>query len=1121
MFFSTRNDSKFIPASEAILLGIAKDGGLFIPATFHKVDVAKCLTLSYQELAFRILRPYLDDYSDEEVKNAIEKAYCPANFPEKIVGLKHIEGKSFLELFHGPTLTFKDMALSLLPHLMEVALKKHGQNRVHILTATSGDTGSAVLCAFGKRPQFEVSVLYPNGGISFVQERQMLSFSSSKSRAFALQNGNFDDCQTLIKKTMLEGKAKDAFSSANSINPFRLLPQIVYYYAAYIQLVNDKKIKLGDKIDAVVPTGNFGDVFAGFLAKRMGLPIDKLVVASNPNRILPDFLATGVYDLRGRDLLKTSSPSMDILISSNLERLLYLSCGSSKTTKKWMNELKSNNVFQADKRTMEIIRSDFEAYCVEEKDSLGSIVDLYNKEKYLIDPHTSCAFKAACNRNTKNLSLIVSTASPLKFPDTMCASFGKKFADQKEALSILEGTYDLPMPPQLKEALRNKTPRYEITKEKFHEKMLNNETYKISTPATSANLGPGFDVLGLALSISNNFEFTRSRREEVIGYRIPKNKNLVLLAYREFFNRLNLPYVPARIVQLEKNIPSTRGLGSSASAIVAGLLGANAICNEIATKEQLLAIASQMEGHPDNAAPCLHGGLAEAYMAYGEVEYKGHPINRDLKALLFVPEQRVRTEAARAILPASYDFDVKRYQKEKIPLLLKAFKDGDLMAIKEAIEDKIHVPYRSQLIKDYKLVKEAADEVGLPMTVSGSGSTLIIFYKTEEQAKNLISAVENRKNTCGYQFIKAEIEREKKENMNIAILGYGTVGKGVDDVASKHPSLKVTRILDKPDFKESIGERYSTLDEIISDPDIDIVVECMGGDALPYKAITSALKAGKHVVTSNKETVAKHLDEYLKLAKENVTTFQFEASCMGGVSLIAPLIDISSKDELIRFDGILNGTSNYILTKMEETSLPYSVALDGARVNGFAEADPSADVLGKDTLRKISIIGMVTYKQIIDTEDIPCYGIANITPAIIGQAAEKGCVIRLVGSIAKDGNEYKAMVVPTLVKKESFMGQNKNEINAATAVFSNKGEIPFQGPGAGRYPTADAIMQDIKRILADYKMQIESLGEKAKISQDLPGKYLCYEENSDEPIELIIPSAEKLKRYAVVIKENE
>jgi len=1121
MFFSTRNNTKLIPASEAILLGIARDGGLFLPTEFHQIDVKTCLDLSYQELAFKILRPYLDDFTDEEVKSCIEAAYSKENFPERIVGLKHIEGKSFLELFHGPTLTFKDMALSLLPHLMEVALKKHGKKKAHILTATSGDTGSAVLCAFGKHPKFEVSVLYPNGGISYVQERQMLSFSSSKSRAFALLNGNFDDCQTLIKKTMLEGKAKDAFSSANSINPFRLLPQIVYYFSAYIQLVNENKIGLGQKIDAIVPTGNFGDVFAGFLAKKMGLPIGKLVVASNPNRILPDFLATGVYDLRGRDLLKTASPSMDILISSNLERLLYLSCESSAMTKRWMKDLKSKKVFRADKKTMAKIREDFEAYCVEEKDSLNSIVSLYNKEHYLIDPHTAVAYKAASDRKTDKLSLIVSTASPLKFPDTICASFGKAFADQKEALAILDKSFDLPMPPQLKEALQKQTPRYEITGEDFHEKMLHNMSYVISTPATSANLGPGFDVLGLALSISNKFQFTRSRRDEVLGYKTRKSKNLVLVAYQEFFKRLNLPYVPVRIAQLERNVPSTRGLGSSASAIVAGLLGANAICNQIATKEQLLAIASLMEGHPDNAAPCLRGGLTEAYMAYGEVECKNHPISRDLKALLFVPEQRVKTEEARAILPASYDFDVKQFQTERIPLLLKAFKEGDLTAIKSAIEDKIHVPYRSQLIKDYALVKEVCDEAGLPMTISGSGSTLIIFYKTEEQAKNIISAVENKETSSKYQFIKAEITREKKDIMNVAILGFGTVGKGVDDVASQNPRLKVTRILDKPENKELVGERYSTLDEIIEDPNVDIVVECMGGDALPYKAITEALKQGKHVVTSNKETVSKHLEEYLRLAKENVTTFQFEASCMGGVSLIAPLIDVSSKEDLIRFDGILNGTSNYILTQMEETSLPYSVALKDAQRRGFAEADPSADVLGTDTLRKISIIGMVTYKQLFDTADIPCFGIANITPAIIEEAASKGCVIRLVGSIEKDGNEFKAMVVPTLVRQESFIGQNKNEINAATAVLSKTGEIPFQGPGAGRYPTADAIMQDIKRILADYKMQLENLGDKGKVSQYLSGTFICYEENSESGISLINPNVEKLKRYAVVIKDIE
>ena len=526
MFYSTRDDKKFISASEAMLLGIADDGGLYLPKEIHHLEIEECLNLSYTELAYKVLRPYLDDFTDEEVKGAIEKAYSSKNFPEKIIGLKHIEGKSFLELFHGPTLTFKDMALSLLPHLMEVALKKHGQKKLHILTATSGDTGSAVLSAFKSLPAVEVSVLYPNGGISYVQERQMLSFSSSTARAYALQNGNFDDCQTLVKKTMLEGTKEDAFSSANSINPFRLLPQIVYYFAAYIGLVKEEKIKLGEKIDAIVPTGNFGDVFAGYLAKLMGCPIEKLVIASNPNRILPDFLETGKYDLRERDLLKTSSPSMDILISSNLERLLYLSCKSSSTTKKWMEELKTNKIFEADKKTMKAIRENFEAYCVEENESLPSIVSLYDKEKYLIDPHTSVAYEASFKRETKNLTLIVSTASPLKFPDTICHSFKRGYKDQRDALSILENEYNVPLPPQLRNVLENKTPRFLISSERFHKRMLKEPAYKVLTPATSANLGPGFDVLGVALSINNEFLFKKSTKDSLKGFSF-KGENLV------------------------------------------------------------------------------------------------------------------------------------------------------------------------------------------------------------------------------------------------------------------------------------------------------------------------------------------------------------------------------------------------------------------------------------------------------------------------------------------------------------------------------------------------------------------------------------------------------------------
>ena len=758
MFYSTRNDKDFISASKAMLLGIASDGGLYLPKEFHSLDINECLDLSYTELAYKVLRPYLDDFTDEEVKNAIEKAYGKKNFPEMTIGLKHIEGKSFLELFHGPTLTFKDMALSLLPHLMEVALKKHGQKKLHILTATSGDTGSAVLSAFRALPSVEVSVLYPNGGISYVQERQMLSFSSSTARAFALADGNFDDCQTLVKKTMLEGKKEDAFSSANSINPFRLLPQIVYYFAAYIGLVKEEKIKLGEKIDAIVPTGNFGDVFAGYLAKLMGCPIDKLVIASNPNRILPDFLETGKYDLRNRELLKTSSPSMDILISSNLERLLYLSCKSSSTVKKWMEELKKNKIFEADKKTMAAIKENFEAYCAEEKESLGSIVSLYDKEKYLIDPHTSVAYEVSNRRKTKNLTLIVSTASPLKFPDTICKCFAKDFKDQREALSILENEYNVPLPPQLRSVLENKTPRFLISSERFHKRMLKEPAYRIKAPATSANLGPGFDVLGVALSINNEFIFKKSDKDILRGFTF-KGENLALKAYKEYFKYFDIPYVPADITLVKQAIPLSRGLGSSASAIVAGLLGANAICNNLHTKEELLDIASKMEGHPDNVAPCLLGGLCESHVKDGKVTVTKHDIHPSLKALLFIPEQRVSTEEARAILPKDYEVDIKKFQKERIPLLMNAFREGDLKKINEALEDYIHVPYRARLIDDYGLVEKACAKIGLPMTISGSGSTLIIFYKDNEQADSLITSVQLKKTKHPYRFVEASFNK--------------------------------------------------------------------------------------------------------------------------------------------------------------------------------------------------------------------------------------------------------------------------------------------------------------------------------------------------------------------------
>ena len=335
LYKSTRNGSKPIPASQAVLKGLADDGGLFVPERIPALDktLEEYAGMSYQETAYEIMKLYLTDYTEEELKDCIAKAYDGKFDTEKIAPLAEADGAWYLELFHGPTIAFKDMALSILPHLMTTAARKnHIRNEIVILTATSGDTGKAALAGFADVKGTRIVVFYPKDGVSPIQEKQMVTQKGDNTFVVGIR-GNFDDAQTGVKKIFADEALKsrlDAhgfqFSSANSINIGRLVPQIVYYVYAYATLLKEGKVKSGEQINVVVPTGNFGNILAAYYAKHMGLPIDRLICASNENRVLYDFFQSGTYD-RNRKFVLTSSPSMDILISSNLERLIYQIAG--------------------------------------------------------------------------------------------------------------------------------------------------------------------------------------------------------------------------------------------------------------------------------------------------------------------------------------------------------------------------------------------------------------------------------------------------------------------------------------------------------------------------------------------------------------------------------------------------------------------------------------------------------------------------------------------------------------------------------------------------------------------------------------------------------------------------
>ena len=428
MYKSTRSNSEKVTASQAILKGLADDGGLFVPDSIPALDVEleKLAGLSYQETAYEVMKLFLSDFTKEELLHCIHGAYDDKFDTKEIAPLVKKDGAFYLELFHGKTIAFKDMALSILPYLMTTSAKKNGvKNEIVILTATSGDTGKAALAGFADVEGTSIIVFYPKNGVSPIQEKQMLTQKGKNTNVVGII-GNFDDAQTGVKKIFttdeiveLLHKNDMLFSSANSINWGRLLPQIVYYISAYCDLVNSKKINMGDKINIVVPTGNFGNILAAYYAYCMGMPVNKFICASNQNNVLTDFINTGVYD-KNRQFYATASPSMDILVSSNLERLLYKFSGNNdELVAKWMNQLKTEGKYEVtDEVKKEITSKFFGGFC-DDTNTKATIKELFDEEKYLCDTHTSVAINVynqyVEKTGDKTPVVIASTASPYKF----------------------------------------------------------------------------------------------------------------------------------------------------------------------------------------------------------------------------------------------------------------------------------------------------------------------------------------------------------------------------------------------------------------------------------------------------------------------------------------------------------------------------------------------------------------------------------------------------------------------------------------------------------------------------------------------------------------------------------
>ncbi len=469
-YVSTRDTNSIkheISAAEAVCRGLAPDGGLYVPERLPSItcdEIKNLATFSYNERAAYILSLFFDDFSIDELGEICRSAYSSASFPDGAAPVVPVYGNlNALELWHGPTCAFKDMALQLMPHLFSACLKKTGESRrALILVATSGDTGKAALEGYRDVPNISITVFYPETGVSRVQKLQMMTQEGENVSVCAIK-GNFDDAQSGVKRIFSDeiikaslGKNGIFLSSANSINWGRLAPQIVYYFSAYCELLKAGKISLGDKLDVTVPTGNFGNILAAYIAKKMGLPIGTLVCASNANNVLTDFLSTGVYD-KNREFFPTMSPSMDILISSNLERLLYFTAGTDVTSK-LMSDLSESGRYKVSSDLINTIKNDFCGYFTDEAQTSETIKRLYHDHGYLSDTHTAVAVNAAerfiSERKSNNVMLVCSTASPYKFAaDVYRSVSGKTSADSVSALGDLSKYTKTKIPTPLKKTL--------------------------------------------------------------------------------------------------------------------------------------------------------------------------------------------------------------------------------------------------------------------------------------------------------------------------------------------------------------------------------------------------------------------------------------------------------------------------------------------------------------------------------------------------------------------------------------------------------------------------------------------------------------------------------------------
>lgn len=753
-YVSTRNSNNAVSGPEAILQGIASDGGLFVPEEFPNLSALVGKDLSYEEtLEFILSAFFLELDLTNELKNIYKKFETKNCIDYKKLGDRYI-----LELFHGPTCAFKDFALQVLPLLIKKSKEYlKDEKRTLILAATSGDTGKAALEGFantdGIDTGIDIAVIYPEDGVSQIQKKQMITQLGKNVLVLAME-GNFDDAQNAVKKAFLNQEIKAELeqlnmklSSANSINIGRLVPQIAYYYFIYNQLLLDGEIKQEEKLSFCVPTGNFGDILAGYYAKRTGLPVDCLISASNENKVLKEFFETGIYD-KNRSLILTESPSMDIVVSSNLERLLYHT-SSDAFTMLYMDAMEKTGIYAIGEEHRTILEKEgFLGGYAKKEAAARSMEEVYRDFGYVMDTHTAVAWTVADSFEPSSKMVVLSTASPYKFAPSVCDALNIPYGSETEAIENLSNATKTPVPAPIlevlgKEIVHKKT----IQKDEFEASIVNwvqNGQFRIKVPATTANIGPGFDAIGIALNLHAEFDVNFESLQagnlpDKIEFELKgveeqyKNKeNLLIKSYLFASKQIHSKIYPENMtVDIKSDIPISRGLGSSAAFIVAGVAMAYELSKKPYTRQDLLQIATMIEGHPDNVAPAIFGGMVSSIVDHDRAFAEKLVIHDDLNFIALVPDYELSTEESRKVLPKEISFQDAVRNISATAFLIGALQNKDYNLLKIALRDYIHQPYRMKLIRNIDKITEIA-EGSLGYYLSGAGPTIMILDKEKD-----------------------------------------------------------------------------------------------------------------------------------------------------------------------------------------------------------------------------------------------------------------------------------------------------------------------------------------------------------------------------------------------------